>query len=282
MPGLVKSKPFRRKRIHNNIGNQFKKKIKLIYPQFNIPIQYIWIFVIAIVFIYWIFFIINNTLLKPENYIQNISYGKYSVDMYDNPELYKKIGDLIRWENYFVVSKFKKREILSQIKSDFIMIKDVSFAQPAKYGASVQFEFYEPDIVVKLWDKKFWVIDGYDFEIFSGNNIWAETFFVELPQYTSGIDSLYGLFHEIQYDKFLDDMTTIAAWFPDYKRIVYLPGASMTAVFAAKDQRIYINNQNSITWQIELYNNLNTFYKDVASLKIIDLWSLEDNMIIVQ
>lgn len=282
MPSLVKSRPFRRNRINNNISNQFKKKIKLIYPQFNIPIQYIWIFVITIVFVYWIFFIINNTLLKPENDIKNISYGKYSVDMYDNPELYKKIWNLIRWENYFVVSKFKKREVLSQIQEDFIMIKNISFAQPAKYGVSVQFDFYEPDIVVKLWNRKFWVIDGKDFEIFSGNNIWSDTFFVELPQYTSGIDSLYWLFYEIPYDKFLDDMITIALWFPDYKRIVYLPWALMTAVFTAKDQRIYINNQNSITWQIELFDNLNSFYKDSSSLKIIDLWSLENNMIIVQ
>lgn len=282
MPSLVKSRPFKKKKIYNNFGNKFKKRIKLIYPEFNIPLQYIWILVIIIVFIYWVFFVINNTILKPENYIQNISYGKYSVDMYDNPELYKKIWDLIRWENYFVVSKFKKREILSQLKSEFIMVKNISIVQQAKYGAAVQLEFYEPDIVVKLWDKKFWVINGKDFEIFSGNQIGSDTFFVELPQYTSGIDSIYGLFYEIPYEKFISDMWTIAEWFPNYKRVVYLPWALMTAVFTAKDQRVYINNQNSITWQIELYNNLNTFYKDASSLRIIDLWSLEDNMIIVQ
>lgn len=282
MAGLVKSRPFRRKRIHSNISSQFKKKIKLVYPNFNIPIQYIWIVAIAIVFIYWIFFVINNTLLRPDNYIQNISYGKYSVDMYDNPELYKKIWDLIRWENYFVVSKFKKREILSQLKSEFIMVKNITIVQPEKYGASVQLDFYEPDIVIKLWDKKFWVINGQDFEIFSGNRIWEDTFFVELPQYASGSQSIYWLFFEIPYIKFLDDMSTIADNFPNYKRIVYLPWASMTAVFTDRDQRVYINNQNSITWQIELFNNLTTFYKDASSLKIIDLWSLENNMIIVQ
>ena len=282
MAGLVKSRPFRRNRIHSNISSQFKKKIKLVYPNFNIPIQYIWILVIVIVFIYWIFFIINNTLLRPDNYIQNISYGKYSVDMYDNPELYKKIWDLIRWENYFVVSKFKKREILSQLKSEFIMVKNITIVQPEKYWASVQLEFYDPDIVIKLWDKKFWVINGEDFEIFSGNKIWENSFFVELPQYASGTTSIYWLFYEIPYYKFLDDMTTIAEWFPNYKRIVYLPWASMTAVFTEKDQRVYINNQNSITWQIELFHNLTTFYKDASSLNIIDLWSLEDNMVIVQ
>lgn len=282
MAGLVKSKPFRRKRLHRNISSQFKKKIKLVYPNFNIPIQYIWILVIVIVFIYWIFFIINNTLLRPDNYIQNISYGKYSVDMYDNPELYKKIWDLIRWENYFVVSKFKKREILSQLKSEFMMVKDITIVQPEKYWASVQLEFYDPDIVIKLWDKKYWVINGKDFEIFSGNKIWEDSFFVELPQYASGTKSIYWLFYEIPYYKFLDDMTTIAEWFPNYKRIVYLPWAYMTAVFTDKDQRVYINNQNSITWQIELFNNLTTFYKDASSLNIIDLWSLENNMIIVQ
>lgn len=282
MVKLVKSKPFRINKSYNSFWNKLKKQIKLVYPEFNIPLQYVRIFFIVIIFIYGIFFVINNTLLRPENYIQNISYWQYSADMYDNPELYKQIWDLIRWENYFVVSKLKKRDILSQIQSGFVMIKGITITQPQKYWAAVQFEFYEPDILVKLWDKTFWVIDGVDFEIFSGNLIWSDSFYVELPQYTSGIDSLYGLFYEIPYDKFLYDMKTIAMWFTGYNRLVYLPWAMMTAVFLDGDKRVYINNQNSITWQIDLYNYLNSFYKDYNSLKIIDLWSLENNMIIVQ
>lgn len=282
MPGLVKNKPFQRAKRQNDVWKQISKKVKLIYPKFNFPIQYLWIVLIVIVFIFWIFFIINNTLLKPENYIKNISYGKYSVEMYDDPVLYKKIGELIRWENYYVVSKFKKWSILSQLKDEFVMIKWISIVQPEKYSASVQLEFKEPDIVVKLGDRKFGVIGGKDFEIFSGNKIWEDTFFVELPQYVSGVDSLYGLFYEIPIDKFIYDMTTIAEWFPNYKRIVYLPGSLMTVVFLSEEKKIYLNNQNSITWQIELYNNLTNFYDGSNSLNIIDLWSLEDNMIIVQ
>lgn len=220
--------------------------------------------------------------MKPENYIKNIYYGKYSVQMYDNPELYKQIWDLIRWENFYAVSKLKKWEILDKIQSNFVMIKDVDIIQSEKYSASVQFEFYEPEIVVNVGDKKFWIIWDVDFEIFSGNEIWKEVFAVELPQYASGIDSLYGLFHEISKDKFIRDMHLLAEWFPNYSRIVYLPGSSMTAVFLSWWQRLYLNNQNSITWQIENYNNLMTFYEKAGSLKIIDLWSLEWNKIIVQ
>ena len=96
MSGLVKHRPFKKGKIkRNNFVRKFKK-IKLIYPDFHIPVQYIWIVIIVGIFLYGIFFIINNTLLKPENEIQNISYGKYSVQMYDNPELYKSIGDIIR------------------------------------------------------------------------------------------------------------------------------------------------------------------------------------------
>ena len=176
MVKLVKSRPFRVNKSYNNFWNKLKKQIKLVYPKFNIPLQYVRIFFIVIIFIYGIFFVINNTLLRPENYIQNISYWQYSVDMYDNPELYKQIWDLIRWENYFVVSKLKKRDILSQIQSGFVMVKGITITQPQKYWAAVQFEFYEPDILVKLGDKTFWVIDGVDFEIFSGNLIWVDSF----------------------------------------------------------------------------------------------------------
>lgn len=282
MADLVRHRPFKRANIrNNNFGRKFKK-VKLIYPNFNIPVQYIWIVFIGAIFLYWIFFIINNTLLKPENYIQNISYWKYSVQMYDNPELYKKIGDIIRWENYYAVSKMKKRDILKQIKSDFVMVKDIEITQPQKYGAAVQFEFIEPEIVVNVWDKKFGIIWDSDFEIFSGNELWKDVFSVDLPQYASGINSLYWLFFEIPKDKFIYDMHVLAEWFSGYNRVVYLPWSSMTAVILSNWQRIYVNNQNSITWQIENYMNLMKFYDKASSLKIIDLWSLEWNKIIVQ
>jgi len=97
-----------------------------------------------------LFFIINNTIFKPENYIEQITYSKASVDNYDDPYLYKKISDLIKYENYFVVSKFRKSDIINQIKSEFPLVKDLEIIQPAKFTASVRVDFYEPDIVVRL------------------------------------------------------------------------------------------------------------------------------------
>lgn len=282
MVGLVTHRSFKKEKTIQSVNNKFRRRIKLIYPKFNIPIKRVWIALIVIIFIYWIFFIINNTLLKPDNYIKNIYYGKYSVDMYDNPYLYQKIGDLIRWENVHIVSWLKRKSILSQIKDEFIMVKNINIVQPEKYWASVQLEFYEPEIVIKLWDQKFGVIWDKDFEIFSWNLIWQDTFFVELPQYASWITSLYGLFHEIPQKQFISDMHQIADFFQEYDRIVYLPWASMTAVFLPWNKRIYINNQNSLQDQFKNYEDLQSYYDWFSSLKIIDLWSLNGEKIIVQ
>jgi hypothetical protein len=42
-------------------------------------------------------------------------------------------------------------------------------------------------------------------------------------------------------------MHFFAEAFPDYDRIVYLPGSSMTVVILKSGLRIYVNNQNSLT-----------------------------------
>jgi hypothetical protein len=282
MVGLVTHRPFKKEKTIQDVNNKFRRKIKLIYPKFNISVKWVRIIFIVIIFIYWIFFIIKNTLLKPENYIKNIYYGKYSVEMYDNPYLYQKIWNIIRDENIYTVSKIKRRSILKQINQEFVMVKDISIVQPEKFWASVQLEFYEPEIVIKLWEKKFWIIWDESFEIYSWNLIWQDVFFVELPQYASWIDSLHGLFYEIPQDQFISHMHQIADFFQVYDRIVYLPWSSMTAVFLPWNKRIYINNQNSLVDQFKNYEDLQSYYEWFSDLRIIDLWSLNGNKIIVQ
>ncbi|HKL43672.1 MAG TPA: hypothetical protein VJ892_00135 [Candidatus Absconditabacterales bacterium] len=280
MATLVRQKKFKKKK-----RNKLTKKIqrtKLIYPKLNFSIKWFWIFILIVIFSYGLFFIINNTIFKPENYIEQITYSKASVDNYDDPYLYKKISDLIKYENYFVVSKFRKSDIINQIKSEFPLVKDLEIIQPAKFTASVRVDFYEPDIVVRLGDRKFGVFGRYNFEIFSGNKIGNGIFSVEIPQYTTGIDNLHGMFFEIPQDKFIFDMETIAQGFPGYKRLVYLPGSSMTVVFVSNNKRVYLNNKNSLTGQITNYNLLQKYYDEANKLRIIDLGSLEGNKIIVR
>ncbi|HRX63763.1 MAG TPA: hypothetical protein P5060_01525 [Candidatus Absconditabacterales bacterium] len=277
---LVKPKKHKIKK-RNRIKKSIRKT-KLIYPKLNFSVKWLWVFFVVIIFVYGLFFIIKNTIFKAENYIEQITYSKYSVDMYDNPYLYKKISELIKYENFFVVAKLKKLDIERSIKSEFPIVEDVHIIQPQKYTASVQLDFYEPDIVVQLGERKFGVFGDYNFEIFSGNKIGKNMFFVELPQYVSGIDSLDGLFFEIPETKFIQDMEVISQGFPGYYRLVYLPGSSMTVVFITDQKRVYLNNQNSLTGQIQNYSLLKKYYQDFGKIKIIDLGSLEDDKIIVR
>lgn len=264
---------------------KFKKqlrKTKLIYPQINFSIKWLRVFILVVIFTYWLFFIINNTIFKDENYIEQITYSKASVDNYDNPYLYKMISELIKYENYFVVSKLRKSDISDQIKNNFPLVQDITIIQPDKYTASVKIEFYKPDIIIKLGERQFGVVGEYNFEIFSGNKIWNNIFFVELPEYASGIDTLDWLFFDIQERQFIRDMDIISQGFPAAKRIVYLPWSSRTVVFITNNKRVYLNNKNSLTWQIENYNLLQRHYDQADWLRIIDLGSLENDKIIVR
>ena len=279
MTTLVRSRPFRQKNT-NNIRRQIRK-IKLIYPSINFSIKWLWIFVLFIIFSYWIFFIIKHTIFQDKNYIEKIYYSQVSVDNYDNPHLYKKISELIKNENYFVVSKLRKWFILNILQNEFPMVRNIKIIQPSKFAASVRVEFYYPDFVVNLEEKKFWVLWDYDFEIFSGNKIGDSIFSIDLPKYVTWIDSLHWLFFEISPEKLMYDMDIISQWFTWYSRIVYLPWSSMTLVFIW-DKKIYLNNKNSLTWQIDNYELLMKYYNEANSLKIIDLGSLEWNKIIVR
>lgn len=276
---LVKPRPFKRIK-PNKIKKNFNK-VKLIYPQINFSIKGFWITILIIIFSYGIFFVIKNTVFKKENYIQNLSYSKESVEKINDPNLYSAISKSLKWENYYVVWKLKRKSILKSIQSEFPVVKNMKIVKSEPYSAAVWIDFYEPDIVIKLWDRKFAVMGNYNYEIFSWNTIWNDIFYAELPQYASWIDSLYWLFHEISQDQFIHDMHFFAEAFPDYDRIVYLPWSSMTVVMLKSGLRIYVNNQNSLTWQIANYNLIKQYYKDFDSLGTIDLWSLQWDKIIV-
>ncbi len=280
MATLVRQRRY--KKAKKNVFKKKRQKTKLIYPSIDVSIKWIRVSILFIIFGYGLFFIINNTVFKPENHIEQITYSKYSVDNYDNPYLYKKISDLIKYENYHVVSKLRKSTILNIIQDEFPLVKNIEIIQPDKYTASVNIEFYIPDIVVKLGDRKFGVVNEFNFEIFSGNRLADNIFSVEIPQYVSWIDTLHWLFFEISERKFIYDMDIIAQWFPHNKRIVYLPWSSRTVVFINDEKRVYLNNNNSLTWQILNYNLLQKYYNEADWLKIIDLWSLESDKIIVR
>jgi hypothetical protein len=276
---LVSPRPFKRSN-HHKIKKNFNR-VKLIYPKINFSIKAFRIVILAIIFSYWIFFVIKNTFFKKENYIQNLSYSKESVDKFNDPTLYSAISKALKWENYYIVWKLKKKATLRSIQNEFPVVRNMKVVKSEPYSAAVWIDFYEPDIIIKLWERRFAVMWDYSYEIFSGNTIWDDTFYAELPQYTSWIDSLYWLFHEISQNQFIHDMHFFAEAFPDYDRIVYLPGSSMTVVILKSGLRIYVNNQNSLTWQIENYNLIKQYYKDFYSLKTIDLWSLQWDKIIV-
>ena len=276
---LVSPRPFKRSN-HHTIKKNFRR-VKLIYPKINFSIKAFRIVILSIIFSYGIFFIIKNTFFKKENYIQNISYSKESVDDFNDPYLYSEISKSLKWENYYVVSKLKRKSFLNKIKSEFPMVKNMKIVKSGPYSVAIWIDFYEPDIIIKLWDRRFAIMWNYNFEIFSGNTIWEDVFYAELPQYASGIDSLYWLFHEISQNQFIHDMHFFAEAFPDYDRIVYLPWSSMTVIILKSWLRIYVNNQNSLEWQVENYNLIKQYYKDFNSLRTIDLGSLQWDKIIV-
>jgi hypothetical protein len=275
---MVKQKPFKRKR--------YKK----VFPQFkllsHLPFKTLlgWIFALAtvFVFIYFIIYIFRSTLFKSEYYIYDLRYSSDSVEIFDDPVLYKIIKDQAKGENYYVLKHFKKTKILHALQDKFPFVLDLEFSYSQKNTLDVRVVFDEVDLRFLLVDKAFVLYKWQTFLLYSWNNLWRTKKMVELPYYLSGLDNLNWLFFGYPYEKFVSDIEIILQVFGPNVGIVYIVWAKRIAVFVTKEKIVYINLNKDIKMQMTQYDFLRSNDPDFKKYYEIDLGSLEWNMVIVR
>jgi len=243
-----------------------------------------WILVFAIVFAfaYFVVYIFRSTLFKSEYYIYNSRYSVESVKNFDDPALYKIIKTQTKWENYYILKYFKRRDILDVIKAKYPFVKDIEFRYSQKNTVDVKLIFDQVDIRFKLWKKLFGLYKWNTFLLYSWNILGNSTKIIELPSYLSGLNNLNWLFFNYSYEDFIVNTDIISQVFGDGVRLVYMPGSKRIAVFVGKNKVVYINLQKDIKLQMTEYDFLRKYDMDFANYIEIDLWSLEWSMAIVK
>lgn len=79
----------------------------------------------VLIVVLWIFITLKLIFFKSDYRIDNIDYALSSVEINDDPYLYKTINEEIRRKNIFVVSRNLDKTI-KNIQKDFPFVKDIS------------------------------------------------------------------------------------------------------------------------------------------------------------
>lgn len=275
---FVKDRPF--KKITRNQLSDIKPSIKFFSIK-KIPIKLVWTIVILLLVVYAIILVFKKTAFSAEYTIKTIKYSTSDTQTFLNTWLYNQISNLLKKENYYI-SRLTKNKVLKTIQVLYPIVSNIEISMLWDSSIYVDLDFQEPDLIVMLQSKKFWIYWSTIIEISSGSKLsaWKKTIF--LPAYLSWQKALSGFFYKIDSTKLKEQVETIFALLPNLEQITYLPWWEKTIVYMPKWQILYLNNSIDITEQIKYFNLLKSYYTDFAKVKEIDLWSSGKDKIIVR
>ncbi len=245
-----------------------------------IPIKFVWIFFILFALVYWAFLLLKNSLFASEYRITSVDYSLSSVEQYDNPYVYKKISTLMKGENYYVISS-RKSSILDEVQAEFPFVNDIFIYYKSANKIFVKLLFEQPQMIMRSDWLRFGVYDGSLFQIYSWNKIWSWAIGMDVLSFASWLQMLTGIFYKQSADDLLQKLVLLKEWFPTIQSFSYLPW--WQRIFVHLPNRVvYINSMIDIAQQIKNYQLLKRFYPDFATLKEVDLGSLESDKVIVK
>lgn len=169
-----------------------------------------------------------------------------------------------------------------KLKKNYPSVSNIELSMMWDSAIYVDLDFQEPDLILKLQNKKFWLYWSTIIELSSGSKLSAWKKILFLPDYLSWAKALSGLFYRIPSAKLIEQIDTIQALLPNLEQITYLPWWEKTLVNMPKWQILYFNNLIDIVEQVKYYNLLKSYYTDFAKIKEVDLWSSGKDKIIVR
>lgn len=255
------------------------KELRKIFKKIEVLKQkkIIWLIIWAILLIIWINILIQKTVYKAENLINEISFTKKNMEEYDNPYLYRDIQEELEWKNYYHYKLFKLKDFEEQLKEKYFVIKELKIQKTKNLKYLIDISFIKPDIILQDWVRNIWMIDWNFFDIYEWNNIWSWVNSILIPEYTQSLKTLDWFFNKINKEEFLLQINTINIFFEwNINSIKYLPGWSKTLVNTLDGKKIYFNNIKPLSEQLEklyIYQSDKNLYE---KYKEIDLGSLDE------
>lgn len=287
MRGLVQAKPFKRTTNKTDIsktGISFsiskKRGRDQVSPFVLVFKKWGLLMIISILaLILWIF-LLKGTWYNPIYLIENIEYSEETKQDYWNTELFVLSSKFLRGKYYNTLRVWWEWSLLDRVKKEYPFVKDTHIEFLWNQTVRVDFDYYEPEYVVNLWNKKYWIWwNNVSTELNYNRNLWRTAFIIDTPSYLSWVNSLSWFFYEIDYSWYPENIPLIQESFPDMTRFVYLAGSSNFMVF--EDWKMIYLYKEDIPHQLQKYQWLKTYYDAFYSLATIDLWSLSQEKVVV-
>jgi len=279
MVNMVKCKPFQKPKKKST--HLQSKKIRLKVP-FSLIVKVIWISMFGIVFLYGGSYVLKNTIFATKYKIEQVSFNKQSVILFDDPYLYKQISDIIKWKNYWIMHYFNEGKILNIMQKQYPIIKFLELKLAWQNSIVVNVGFHDPHILIYEGNLKFGLYNDYLFPLYSWNNLGSGIQSVDLPLYAGQSEDIDGLFFEINPQELTDVVYNLYESFPKIHRMVYLPGAKRMLLIFPDQKKVYFNLSKGLDEQITDFEHLRKYYDGFENLWEVDLGSLSDDKIIVK
>lgn len=226
-------------------------------------------------------FLLKGTLYNTSYQIENINYPPSTRSHYENTELFVLTSKLLRGKFYSALQVGGVGGILEQIQASYPFVRTLDIKHTDQKTISVEYQFAEPDFLVKMNGKRYGVWqDGFTEELHQNWILGQSAFVVDTPQYLSGTNSMSGFFYEVSYERYQKAIPLIKENFPDMKRFVYLVGSKNFMIFT--DRKIIYLHRDSLKHQIDKYQWLKKYFANFEGTYEIDLGSLLENKVIIK
>ena len=227
-------------------------------------------------------YILSTTVLSSEYTIQEVRYDSGSVAAYDNPYLYQSLRDYLQEKNVYLQKYFHTKTLLSVAREVFPLVSDVEIFYLDVNTAAIRLHFNSPEMVFVVSGASFGIYGDTTFPLQENSTLSDDLLHIDLPNYLGNIDSLDGIFFRVPWNILLEQFAVIQEYFTSPQRIVYLPWSARVWITTADGRNIYINSLQDIDQQLQKIDRLKRYYPSFDVLREMDLWSLDENKIIVK
>jgi len=287
MRGLVQSKPFVRtshRTITSRTGLSFsgsKRRGKDQISPIAIAMKKWWlIFAISIISLFLGIFLLKGTRYNPTYLIQNIEYPDETRHEYWNTELFVLSSKFLRGKYYNTLRVWWEWSLLNRVRTEYPFVKATHIDFLGNQTVSVIFDYYEPDFLIKIGNKKYWIWwNNITTELNNDWHLWQTSFIVDTPGYLSWTTSLSGFFYEVDFSRYKEYIPLILETFPNMDRFVYLAGSANFIVF--ENWKMIFLYRDDLVHQLQKYTWLKKYYDAFDTLATIDLWSLTQEKVVV-
>lgn len=214
----------------------------------------------------------------PRYQINQLVVAPQATDAYTNDALYDALNELILWENKLWSIRFKEWTYTRELQEIYPFISDITLRRREQNSVTAEVAYDPPLIVFQLPEERYYF--GYEnwvYPVEPDDTIIAESYRIQLPQYTRDLTSIDGIFYEIPIEDLgpIIEMVVWSLWVAPNDELIYLPWWSKLFV-RVWWTLLYLHVDKAMQPQLQKIADLISVQWSLDGIQTIDAWSTDD------